>query len=343
MADKRKGILILFLISFGVVLFFLLSEKNNPVIPLAKKSSALVSEVSPLERIDVNICSVEELESLPGIGEKLSNRIVDYREKSGGFKSIDEVKNIQGINSVWNNIAPYLFVDTIPEKNNNSTGKYKNQVKEASIPIKKEDLNSVTEYSLIEKDILPTDLVHRLIKYRNACNGFKSFDHVAKTHGLTPVFLNRLKEHYYIASFPKDIKKQIKAVDINQADSATLDQLPGLGPVLSVRIIKYRTKLGFFHSLDQLKEVYNLKPEFIDKALPYLYIGKDLSFYPHLDINHANAEQIQSHPYLKDWKKVRAIIRHRKITPFISWQDLYTVTELDSVTVIKIAPYLEFR
>ncbi len=47
-------------------------------------------------------------------------------------------------------------------------------------------------------------------------------------------------------------------LNLNICDSASLEALPGIGPVLSSRIIKYRNLIGGYVSVDQLKEVYGL-------------------------------------------------------------------------------------
>jgi competence protein ComEA len=47
--------------------------------------------------LDLNAATVQQLESLPGIGAKTAARIVEQRQKSGGFKKIEELMNVQGI------------------------------------------------------------------------------------------------------------------------------------------------------------------------------------------------------------------------------------------------------
>ncbi len=47
--------------------------------------------------VDLNAAGVEELETLPGVGPRTAQRIVEYRDESGGFTKIEELMNVRGI------------------------------------------------------------------------------------------------------------------------------------------------------------------------------------------------------------------------------------------------------
>lgn len=54
-------------------------------------------ELLPGEKLDINSATAEELSRLPGIGEKLSQAIVDYRQEHGAFAAVEEITEVPGI------------------------------------------------------------------------------------------------------------------------------------------------------------------------------------------------------------------------------------------------------
>ena len=47
--------------------------------------------------LNLNTATVAQLESLPGIGARTAALIVEYRQKNGGFKKVEELMNIRGV------------------------------------------------------------------------------------------------------------------------------------------------------------------------------------------------------------------------------------------------------
>ena len=54
---------------------------------------------SSSSKVNINTATQSEFESLTGIGPSMASKILDYREKNGKFKSIEELKNVPGIGS----------------------------------------------------------------------------------------------------------------------------------------------------------------------------------------------------------------------------------------------------
>ena len=52
---------------------------------------------NPSAKVNINTASVEQLTTLPGVGPKLAARIVEYRQKSGTFRSPQELMNVKGV------------------------------------------------------------------------------------------------------------------------------------------------------------------------------------------------------------------------------------------------------
>jgi competence protein ComEA len=70
----------------------------HPTAQAARKTASTRTEAKPAPAtINLNTATAAELEKLPGIGQKVAARIVEYRQKNGPFKKVEELMNVQGI------------------------------------------------------------------------------------------------------------------------------------------------------------------------------------------------------------------------------------------------------
>ena len=97
-------------------------------------------------------------------------------------------------------------------------------------------------------------------------------------------------------------------MELNSATADDLQKLRGIGAVLSARIVKWRDTRGGFQSIDQLLDVYGIKPEVLEQNRKYLTI---IPVEPKkININTCTAEELQQHCHIR-WKVVNAIIAYR--------------------------------
>jgi competence protein ComEA len=64
---------------------------------IAAGQASAPAKATPSAVININSATADQLDALPGIGAKLAARIVDYRQKNGGFKKLEDLMNVQGI------------------------------------------------------------------------------------------------------------------------------------------------------------------------------------------------------------------------------------------------------
>jgi competence protein ComEA len=184
-----------------------------------------------------------------------------------------------------------------------------------------------------------------LLSYRKKGGKFRHPSDLKKVYGLDSMKAEGLVAFVKIEADP--VKKAVvqsysrkPPVDLNNCDSAVLVSLPGIGPVLAARIIKYRHLLGGFASVDQLKEVYGIKPETFD--IIKSRVTADSSVIARINVNTAGYREFTKLPYFEKYE-ITAVLKYRQLQGKITG-----IAELVENKIItpekadKVLPYLNF-
>lgn len=208
----------------------------------------------------------------------------------------------------------------------------------------------------------------RIIKYRNAIGGFEEKSDLKQVYGVGEEEYANIAPQVWVdpkLKLPTNAKEgktsknafserpisvaeiappkaPVAPVNINLADSTTLVSVKGIGAKTASNIIKYRSLIYFFHTKEQLSEVWGIYPENLERMLPLVTLGEDLGAYPHLRINEADQKSLSGHKYLGR-KEAGIIVAYRELHgPFVGEEDLRKVLGIKAETINKLIPYLQY-
>ena len=139
-----------------------------------------------------------------------------------------------------------------------------------------------------------------IINYREKGGRFRRKADFAKSYVVADSVFKRLEPFI-------DIPK----IDINKADSAAFDELPGIGGWFAHRMVEYRQQLRGYSCPEQLMEIYHFDQEKFD-GLKDLICCSAMEPYPFWS---GSLEDIRSHPHIHNWQTARDIIFYRDHNP----------------------------
>lgn len=152
----------------------------------------------------------------------------------------------------------------------------------------------------------------------------------------------------YAAAFTGDSLKKLNKrqqyrivkVELNRADTSDITRIPQFGSKRAQKIIEYRDKLGGFHSLEQLREIYILQNINLEYAEQYFDV--DTRFIKKININNCDYKTLISHPYFDSYL-TKTILNHRQKHGSIhNMDELREVTHIYSELEEKLKWYIEF-
>ncbi len=239
-----------------------------------------------------------------------------------------------------------------PENNSYSTGFEKNK-KDSLFYF---DPNKVTEEQAIQLGF-STKSAHTFMNYRNKGAKFYKAEDLKKLYGMTDHLFEKLKPYILIDKNKKQNnigyssssttlgmtrqKKQEEklSIEINSADSLQWLKLKGIGPGYTHRILKYKSLLGGYTNIEQLKEVYGFTDSLYNLIKPNLTINATL--IQKLKVNSVDFKTMVHHPYIKyeGTKCIFALKRSKKIKA----EDLINSSCFSREQLQKVLLYLDFE
>lgn len=137
-------------------------------------------------------------------------------------------------------------------------------------------------------------------------------------------------------------ERTIVLINLNEADSAMLEALPGIGERLSARIIKYRDRLGGFHDVAQLKEVYGLHDTVLQRLALRVFVPSN-GILKKLDVNRCSYADFRHHPYMGH-AFAKSLVAFRKTHGEIkSIEDVYQLVAVKKEEIDRMKPYFSFE
>ena len=142
------------------------------------------------------------------------------------------------------------------------------------------------------------------------------------------------------AVVPRQQQKPV-LINLNEADSAQLESLPGIGERLSARIIKYLDRLGGFHDVAQLKEVYGLQDSVLVILATRLFVPPG-GLIKKLDVNTCSYADFRRHPYMGH-AFAKSLVAFRQTHGEIKTVDeLYQLVAVKKEEIERMKPYFSF-
>lgn len=121
----------------------------------------------------------------------------------------------------------------------------------------------------------------------------------------------------------------IPLIDLNLADSAAFDSLPGIGGWFASKMVSYRKELGGYSYKEQLMEIWKFDKEKYDALADLITLNpENLRQYPLWTLP---ADSLRKHPYIRNYETARAIVLFRDNNP----PENYTIQALEQSGIIS--------
>ena len=183
--------------------------------------------------------------------------------------------------------------------------------------------NTVTEDELCRLGFSPKQAAS-IAEYRNKGGRFRRKSDFARSFVVSDSLYRRLESYI-----------DIPLLDLNLADSAAFDSLPGIGGWFASKMVAYRNELGGYSYKEQLMDIWKFDREKYDKLSDLITI--DTAYIKPYPLWTHPADSLRKHPYIRNYETARAIVLFRENSP----SDSCTVQALERAGILP--PYLAHK
>lgn len=204
-------------------------------------------------------------------------------------------------------------------------------------------------------------IAKNILRYRAKGGKFRTPEAFEKVYGISSAKFEELKPYIQIPQETQTVqanreepekpqeqktnyiqKRDDIIIELNEADTASLQQIRGIGRAYARRIVSYRNVLGGYYSVEQVREVYGMRAETFEQFKHSL--TADGNLIEKINVNTASIEKLKKHPYIKTFQKAKAIYEYRrKKVKLTHIDELRVLDELNEEEINRLTPYLEFK
>ena len=237
--------------------------------------------------------------------------------------------------------APIMQVDSILQATVDSLRRAEALAPKGLQPFNPNYLNDYRGYRLG----LSAAVLDSVYAFRKAGGILTCMDAFAKVTGLTPGECRELLTYFRFPEAPVYLKTrtspQRKVSDLNRATTSELQQVRGIGPVLSERILKFRKALGGFLHESQLFDVYGLDPIVARRAINRFKVVSPPEV-KRIQINTASEQELAGLLYLTPRMAADIVAFRDRSGPIESAEELSAIESIPREKIDRIALYLQF-
>lgn len=203
--------------------------------------------------------------------------------------------------------------------------------------------------------------VKNFLHYRAAGKVFRSATDMGNTYGWTEEDVAMLEPYVVVGEIysKKEVKRgkewgkrerkeeehervsnkfhALTQVDVNTADTALLRRIPGIGEKISDAIVRYRQRLGGFHSVNQLLEIKIVSPELLE------WFTVSPAAVQKIHLNKASFQALNSHPYIS-YEQTKALLQYIRLYGEVKDEEMLLSTGIFTKEDLeRLRPYITYE